>query len=99
MRVLISTRLGAGHIGPMIPFAHALLRNNDEVIVTAPASGAAMIADAGLDHHPIPDPPEEQRTPIFAKARSSPPTRRTRSWPAISSCVSTAARRFPTCAP
>jgi UDP:flavonoid glycosyltransferase YjiC (YdhE family) len=54
----------------MIAFAHALLRNNDEVIVSAPASGAAAIAEAGLDHHPIPDPPEEERTPIFDRART-----------------------------
>jgi UDP:flavonoid glycosyltransferase YjiC (YdhE family) len=73
MRVLISTRPGAGHVGPMIPFAHALLRNNDEVLVTAVASAAPMIADAGLDHHPIPDPPDEPRTPIFAKARTLAP--------------------------
>jgi hypothetical protein len=37
MRVLISTRLGAGHFGPLIPFAHALLRGNHEVVVVAPA--------------------------------------------------------------
>ena len=70
MRVLISTRPGAGHVGPLIPFAHALLRNNDEVIVTAPAQAAPMIAEAGLDHHQIPDPPAEQRDPIFAKAKT-----------------------------
>jgi UDP:flavonoid glycosyltransferase YjiC (YdhE family) len=70
MRVLISTRPGAGHVGPLIPFAHALLRNNDEVIVTAPAQAAPMIAEAGLDHHPIPDPPADQRDPIFAKAKT-----------------------------
>jgi MGT family glycosyltransferase len=73
MRVLISTRQGAGHFGPLIPFAHALLRNNDEVIVTAPATVAPMIASAGLDHHPIPDPPAEQREPIFAKAKTLEP--------------------------
>lgn len=73
MRVLISTRPGAGHVGPLIPFAHALLRNNDEVIVTAPAEAAPMIAEAGLDHHPIPDPPAEQREPIFAKAKTLDP--------------------------
>jgi MGT family glycosyltransferase len=73
MRVLISTRQGAGHFGPLIPFAHALLRNNDEVIVTAPASVGPMIAGAGLDHHPIPDPPAEQREPIFAKAKTLDP--------------------------
>jgi UDP:flavonoid glycosyltransferase YjiC (YdhE family) len=73
MRVLISTRQGAGHFGPLIPFAHALLRNNDEVVVTAPASVGPMITGAGLDHHPIPDPPAEQRDPIFAKARTLEP--------------------------
>jgi UDP:flavonoid glycosyltransferase YjiC (YdhE family) len=73
MRVLISTRQGAGHFGPLIPFAHALLRNNDEVVVTAPATVAPMIASAGLDHHPIPDPPAEEREPIFAKAKTLEP--------------------------
>jgi UDP:flavonoid glycosyltransferase YjiC (YdhE family) len=73
MRVLISTRPGAGHFGPLIPFAHALLRNNDEVVVTAPAQAAPMIAAAGLDHHPIPDPPAEQREPIFARAKTLEP--------------------------
>jgi UDP:flavonoid glycosyltransferase YjiC (YdhE family) len=68
MRVLISTRMGAGHFGPMIPFAHALLRDNHEVLVTAPSSAADMVADAGLDHHPIPDPPTEGRQEIFARA-------------------------------
>jgi UDP:flavonoid glycosyltransferase YjiC (YdhE family) len=69
MRVLISTRLGAGHFGPLIPFAHALLRDNAEVLVTAPRSGAAMVTAAGLDHHPIPDPPDEERSAIFAAVR------------------------------
>jgi MGT family glycosyltransferase len=73
MRVLISTRQGAGHFGPLVPFAHALLRNNDEVVVTAPANAAPMIAEAGLDHHPIPDPPAEVRDPIFAKAKTLDP--------------------------
>jgi UDP:flavonoid glycosyltransferase YjiC (YdhE family) len=73
MRVLISTRPGSGHVGPLIPFAHALLRNNDEVIVTAPAQAASMISEAGLDHHPIPDPPAEDREPIFAKAKTLDP--------------------------
>jgi UDP:flavonoid glycosyltransferase YjiC (YdhE family) len=61
--------MGAGHFGPLIPFAHALLRDGAEVLVTAPRSAAAMIAEAGLDHQPIPDPPQERRAPIFAAAR------------------------------
>ena len=68
MRVLISTRAGAGHVGPMIPFAHALLRDNHEVLVTAPTAAATLVADAGLDHHPIPDPPAGERDAIFADA-------------------------------
>ena len=72
MRVLLSTRMGAGHFGPLIPFAHALLRHNDDVLVVAPRSAAAMVADAGLDHHAIPDPPDEGRLEIFARARTLP---------------------------
>ena len=70
MRVLISTRPGAGHFGPLIPFAHALLRGNHEVVVVAPASAAPMIAAAGLDHHPIPDPPQQDRSQILDTART-----------------------------
>jgi UDP:flavonoid glycosyltransferase YjiC (YdhE family) len=70
MRVLISTRAGAGHVGPMIPFAHALLRDNHEVLVTAPTAAARLVADAGLDHHPIPDPPAGKRDEIFTAART-----------------------------
>jgi UDP:flavonoid glycosyltransferase YjiC (YdhE family) len=69
MRVMISTRRGAGHFGPLIPFAKAFLRNNDEVVVTAPQSGAPMIEVAGLDHLPYPDPPEEERDAIIRQAR------------------------------
>jgi UDP:flavonoid glycosyltransferase YjiC (YdhE family) len=69
MRVLISTRQGAGHFGPLVPFAHALLRDNAEVLVTAPRSAAPMVAAAGLDHHPIPDPPTGEREQVFAAVR------------------------------
>ena len=69
MRIMISTRRGAGHLGPLIPFAKAFLRNNDEVVVIAPQTADAMIAAAGLDHLPYPDPPDEERDAIFAEAR------------------------------
>jgi UDP:flavonoid glycosyltransferase YjiC (YdhE family) len=70
MRIMISTRQGAGHFGPLIPFAKAFLRNNDEVVVTAPAAAATMIANAGFDHHVVPDPPPHDRDRMFAKART-----------------------------
>jgi UDP:flavonoid glycosyltransferase YjiC (YdhE family) len=69
MRIMICTRAGAGHFGPLVPFAKAFLRNNDEVVFVAPVESAAMIAGAGLDHHPIPNPPAEGRAELFAKAR------------------------------
>jgi UDP:flavonoid glycosyltransferase YjiC (YdhE family) len=70
MRIMISTRQGAGHFGPLIPFAKAFLRNNDEIVVTAPAAAAAMIANAGFDHHIVPDPPPHDRDRLFATART-----------------------------
>jgi UDP:flavonoid glycosyltransferase YjiC (YdhE family) len=67
---MISTRRGAGHLGPLVPFAKAFLRNNDEVVVVAPQTAAEMIAAAGLDHLPYPDPPEEERSEIVGEARA-----------------------------
>ena len=69
MRIMINTRRGAGHFGPLIPFAKACLRNNDDVVVVAAQSADAMIAAAGFDHLPYPDPPDEERDAIFAEAR------------------------------
>jgi UDP:flavonoid glycosyltransferase YjiC (YdhE family) len=60
MRILMTTHRGAGHFGPMIPFAQACLRAGHDVLVAAPRSAAAMIARAGLDHHPFDEPPPEQ---------------------------------------
>jgi UDP:flavonoid glycosyltransferase YjiC (YdhE family) len=72
MRVLMSTTRGAGHIGPLLPFARALLRNNDEILVTVVQSGERTVAEAGLDVWPIPDPPDDERDPVFARARGLP---------------------------
>jgi UDP:flavonoid glycosyltransferase YjiC (YdhE family) len=36
MRVLIASTHGAGHFGPLVPFADAYLRNGDEVLVVGP---------------------------------------------------------------
>jgi UDP:flavonoid glycosyltransferase YjiC (YdhE family) len=66
---MFCTRAGAGHFGPLVPFAKAFLRNNDEVVFVAPAESAAMIAGAGFDHELIPDPPTEGRAELFARAR------------------------------
>jgi UDP:flavonoid glycosyltransferase YjiC (YdhE family) len=67
---MISSRRGAGHLGPLIPFAKAFLRNNDDVVVLAPQGAAEIIAAAGLDHLPYPDPPEHEREAIIGQARA-----------------------------
>jgi UDP:flavonoid glycosyltransferase YjiC (YdhE family) len=67
MRILISTTRGAGHFGPLIPFAQAFLRNNHDVLVTAAASVAPMVKRVGLDHWAFTDPPDDLRDPIFAQ--------------------------------
>jgi UDP:flavonoid glycosyltransferase YjiC (YdhE family) len=70
MRILICTRSGAGHFGPLVPFAKAFLRNNDQVLFTAPAEAAAMIADAGFDHYIVPDARQGERRTIFNYVRT-----------------------------
>ena len=68
MKVMFCTRAGR-HFGPLVPFAKAFLRNNDEVVFVAPAESATMIAGAGSDHELIPNPPAEGRAELFARAR------------------------------
>jgi UDP:flavonoid glycosyltransferase YjiC (YdhE family) len=72
VRVLFSTTAGAGHFGPMVPVAHACRAAGHAVAVAAPASFAASVADAGLDHLPFPDVPAEVMGAVFARLPSVP---------------------------
>jgi hypothetical protein len=60
MRVLITSRRGAGHFGPLVPFAQAFLRAGDEVLVAAPHAAASMVPSAGLPFWGFDDPPAER---------------------------------------
>ena len=60
MRVLITTRRGAGHFGPLVPFAQAFRRIGDEVMVAAPHAAAAMVEGVGLPFWGFDDPPPER---------------------------------------
>ena len=60
MRVLITSRRGAGHFGPLVPFAHAFRRAGDEVLVAAPRAAASMVEGAGLRFWGFDDPPPER---------------------------------------
>lgn len=67
MRVLFSTTAGSGHFGPLVPFAKACCDAGHEVKVAAPASFAAAVTAAGLDHAPFADVPQEIMGPIFGR--------------------------------
>jgi hypothetical protein len=55
MRVLVSTTAGAGHFGPLVPFASACAAAGHEVRVAAPVSFAGAVRRAGFVHVPVAD--------------------------------------------
>jgi len=65
MRVLLTTRRGAGHFGPLVPFAQAFRRAGDEVLVAAPHAARSMVESAGLPFWGFDDPPP-QREAIYS---------------------------------
>ena len=73
MRVLFSTTAGAGHFGPMVPFARACRDAGHEVKVAAPASFAPAVAAAGLDHAPFADVAPEVLGAVFGRLFALPP--------------------------
>ena len=66
MRVLFATTRGAGHFGPLVPFALACGRAGHEVVVAGPPSVAALVARAGLRFHAVPEAPTETVDAAFA---------------------------------
>jgi UDP:flavonoid glycosyltransferase YjiC (YdhE family) len=62
----MTSNRGAGHIGPLLPFANAFLRAGDEVLLAAPAGARDTVVAAGVPFLPLPDPPQDQLDPIFA---------------------------------
>jgi hypothetical protein len=68
MRVLLTTKRGAGHFGPLTPFAHAFRRAGAEVLVAAPASAGDMVRAEDLPVWLFDEAPEEERNVVFAAA-------------------------------
>jgi UDP:flavonoid glycosyltransferase YjiC (YdhE family) len=54
---LFATTRGAGHFGPLVPFARACLSAGHEVLVAAPTSLAGLVARAGLRLRPVAEAP------------------------------------------
>jgi UDP:flavonoid glycosyltransferase YjiC (YdhE family) len=72
MRVLVTTTAGAGHFGPLVPFADACRRAGHEVLVAAPASFASAVERRGFDFWPCADTPPEEWGPIMARLAELP---------------------------
>ncbi len=72
MRVLACTTAGAGHFGPLVPFARACADAGHEVAVAAPASFAASVAATGFEHRPFPDVPPEVMGAVFGRLPGLP---------------------------
>lgn len=70
VRVLASTTAGAGHFGPVVPFARACAAAGHEVRVAAPASFAAVVREAGFEHAPFDDVDREVMGAVFGRLPS-----------------------------
>ena len=66
MRVVVATTAGAGHFGPLLPFAGALRTAGHDVVVAAPASFSTAVARAGYEHRPFADGDPAAQGAVFA---------------------------------
>ncbi len=51
MRILFATTAGAGHLGPLVPFAAAATELGHDVVVAAPGSAEPAVRRVGLPFH------------------------------------------------
>jgi UDP:flavonoid glycosyltransferase YjiC (YdhE family) len=72
MRVLLTTKRGAGHLGPLIPFARAFRRAGDTVLVAAPRSERESVRAEGFSAWLFDEAPEHERDAVFAVVSQLP---------------------------
>jgi len=66
VRVLLTTRGSAGHLGPLAPFAHACLAAGHDVLVAAQGRHRANVERARLPFAPLGDLRDEDWMPLLA---------------------------------
>src|SRR3954471_14557763 len=66
MRLLFATTRGAGHVGPLIPFARAARDAGHDVLFAGPGSATALVRRAGLPFAAVGEPPSERVTAAWA---------------------------------
>jgi len=72
MRVLFSSMRMTGHIRPLLPYAHALMKRGHDVLFASPESAGAMLRDAGLAHAAFGHSGDEQVGKIWATTSNMP---------------------------
>ena len=73
VRILFATTRGAGHFGPLVPFAQALRRSGHEVLVAAPGSLRPHAERAGLPLAALAEPSEQVMAPVWERVRAAGP--------------------------
>jgi UDP:flavonoid glycosyltransferase YjiC (YdhE family) len=71
MRILFATTRGAGHVGPLVPFAHACLAAGHEVRVAAAPSAEGHVKRAGLPFAALDEPDEAIMDDTWARVRAA----------------------------
>ena len=71
MRILFATTRGAGHLGPLVPFAHACVAAGHEVLVAAAPSIEAHVRRAGLPFAAVDEPDEATMAGTWARVQTA----------------------------
>jgi UDP:flavonoid glycosyltransferase YjiC (YdhE family) len=71
MRILFATTRGAGHVGPLTPFAHASVAAGHEVLVAAAPSTEPHVRRAGLPFAPLGEPDEQRMAEIWTRVKAA----------------------------
>lgn len=71
MKILMSSTSGAGHVGPLVPFAEACLRAGHDVRIAVPDKAMAIVERAGLTGLPVGYPSEEEQAPLWERVESA----------------------------
>lgn len=67
MRFLFATTAGAGHLGPLTPFARSAVALGHDVIVAAPRTFEASVRGAGFDFRPLGERSDAERDALFGR--------------------------------
>jgi UDP:flavonoid glycosyltransferase YjiC (YdhE family) len=73
VRVLFASTRGAGHINPLVPFAHACERAGHAVLVAGPSELSDATAGAGLELWEVDDPPADELGAVWGRVPTLPP--------------------------